>query len=451
MNADVTVDATATTAHLGAKCTLSVPTLGLTNDIDIDWKRLIDFVPALLQARSSSLVPDLILISSVVYGLDKLIPRNCEKGEGDRWTRQIEVTIPVDNDSLWDTVAEGLSECISFLTGDVWTLTFSKCARSILCIPRGHKPKRGSKNPVGGAVSLLSGGLDSFIGALDWLEANGQEKLVLVGHTDRHVGGPGKDQLTLLALLKQLYPGRVSFAQTRVGLSKAANEHSYRSRSFVFLALAVSVAELINSSAPVLIPENGVIALNYPLSASRRGSCSTRTVHPKFLRDFRAILQKLGITHSVENPLRFKTKGEAVEQCLNRAGLIAGYQSAVSCAKSGHKKSWDVQKGRSCGQCIPCLFRRASLHTIGLDTQVYGVDIGTIMATSDLGDDLRDLLRFVRQNPNSKTVVQELSSGGVPLDADARKYSEMIPRMRNEVIVWLKAKSSSSSRAMAGL
>ena len=65
--------------------------------------------------------------------------------------------------------------------------------------------------------------------------------------------------------------------------SEYQKETTLRSRSFLFISMAVLVADSISQEMPVFIPENGTISLNFPLTPSRRSSCSTRTTHPHFL------------------------------------------------------------------------------------------------------------------------------------------------------------------------
>ena len=100
------------------------------------------------------------------------------------------------------------------------------------------------------------------------------------------------------------------------------------------------VARSLGKQTPLLMPENGAIALNIPLTPARRGSCSTRTAHPFFLNTLREILGKLGIENPLCNPLELKTKGECVQQCLDQNVLHATAKESVSCAKRSHKRTW---------------------------------------------------------------------------------------------------------------
>jgi hypothetical protein len=168
-----------------------------------------------------------------------------------------------------------------------------------------HPGDRSVRTLFGDAAALFSGGLDSFVGAIDWLTRNSKGKLLLVGHHDRAVKGPKADQLALLGLLKRRFPMRVDSLQVRVGLKEKGDEISFRSRSLLFLGLACYAAS--GQSVPIIVPENGAIALNPPLTASRRGAC-TRTAHPSFSVRFKRFLIRSNSIIVLGIP-RFATKG----------------------------------------------------------------------------------------------------------------------------------------------
>jgi hypothetical protein len=110
---------------------------------------------------------------------------------------------------------------------------------------------------------------------------NDATRVLFVGHYDSP--GPRTDQAGLAGRLAKQYPNRSRILHMRVahGPEKAAEE-TLRSRSFVFLALGLYAAQALGPAVPLLMSENGLIALNIPLAhPSRRGSCSTRTMHTR--------------------------------------------------------------------------------------------------------------------------------------------------------------------------
>jgi len=415
---------------------------GQTSDVVLD-------VNATALLKVSRVVPDLaqdfLCIASCIYAVDKAVPRN---RADDKWTRYLAIEIPVEHNDIWTRVAGELSDCIGFLTGDNWEISFRHGEKRLIQ-KKSRKRRARCKRATGKAVCLFSGGLDSFIGAVNWLTENPTEKLLLVGHYDGDVSGPGSDQKALRVILQQVFPDRHELAQTRIGLSSGGVDTNFRSRSLLFISLGCYFAELLGEGVPVLIPENGPIALNFPLTSARRGSCSTRTVHPQFLTGLNQILERVGMRNPVLNPYELKTKGEMVAECRDPTLLVNAYALTRSCSKFGRKSHWINKHGLSgkaplgCGICIPCLFRRAALHVRGLDAEVYGYPIESITDLSgDARADLLALVAFLRRNDSDRKIEAGLLGNGLlPIDR-LSDYVDLVKRMRSEVLTWLRANGS---------
>jgi len=422
--------------------TLSFHFEGQNKDVVLD-------VNATTLLKVSRAVPDLaqdfLCIASCVYAADKAIPR--DEAE-DRWTRHLGIEIPVEHVDIWAAVADELSDCVGFLTGDRWEISF-RHGEKRLVQKKPRKRRAQFKRATGKAVCLFSGGLDSFIGAVNWMTEKPTEKLLLVGHYDGDVSGPSSDQKALQNILQQNFTGCFEFAQTRVGLSSGGMDTNYRSRSLLFISLGCYFAEILGQDVPVLIPENGPIALNFPLTAARRGSCSTRTVHPRFLIALNEILERVGMRNPVLNPYELKTKGEMVAECRDQNILKSAYALTRSCSKFGRKGHWINRKSLSgktplgCGICIPCLFRRASLHVCGFDSEVYGIPIESITDLSGTAKaDLLALIAFLRRNDSDREIAAGLLGNGLLPIENLSDYVNLVKRMRSEVLVWLKASAS---------
>ncbi|MEM7013359.1 MAG: hypothetical protein AAF585_17960, partial [Verrucomicrobiota bacterium] len=151
---------------------------------------------------------DFFFISAVVYGIDKLIGRS---HFSNRWTRDLEVSMPVNNVTIWSDASEALTESLSFLTGDNWSFEFSETTTNWIQRRRNRRPPTPfPRTPI---VSLLSGGLDSFIGALDFLAEFPDRQLLFASHYDGNVAGPAGDQNALKQLLNTHYPKRIQHLQ----------------------------------------------------------------------------------------------------------------------------------------------------------------------------------------------------------------------------------------------
>lgn len=426
---------------------INEPTLGSTAN-----KIQLDVVRDRCQTAASGISLDFLLLASVVYCSDKMVNR--AKYASDAWTRRMDLTIPVSDPAVWKTVTNDLKDAVSFLTGDYWEFTFSRLTGPLYrarTMPAGH-PLQPGKKVVGDVVCLFSGGLDSFIGAIDWLEDNPNGTLLAVGHHDRHVKGPYGDQNTLLDLLKAAYPNRVDAFQVQVGQSPKGEETSFRSRSLLFLALGVHAAQALGPNVPLIVPENGTIAINIPLTPSRRGSCSTRTTHPFFLNRIEQMLKKIGIQNPIQNPLALKTKGECVVQCRNQTLLANAADQTVSCAKTGHTSTWRRRTVNGCGRCVPCMFRRASLHAGNLDTEEYGLDVCNsaevpITNPGAVANDLRAVASFLRARHTAASIERVLHTSGGLTMPEVQAYAQVVFRAMNEVDTWLRAKGDATVKS----
>lgn len=303
---------------------------------------------------------DLFILAASAYCADTRIARSAGY---DDWTRGIVLHLPVRQPDLWHSVRADLVEMLSFLTGDHWELRFRESRRTGAVRPM---PQTLAFPKTPGTVALFSGGLDSFIGAIDRLEAG--EPLGLISH--HGVGVTNGVQERTLAVLTKHYPGLTTpygFYVLPPRLGNEKPERTTRSRSVLFFALGTLVASGIGDRVPLLVPENGFISLNPPLTPARTGSASTRTTHPHYVDLFRGVLVGLGIATEVELPYRFQTKGQMAQGVLNPTAFSDGVRLTVSCSHPEVGRFRGKTPGRHCGYCVPCIIRRAALATAGRD------------------------------------------------------------------------------------
>lgn len=310
---------------------------------------------------------DLLITAAHVQAADTRISRSSESQ--DTWTREIRLVVPVSDPARWNATVPLLTRMLNFLTGDRWILGFrSRPASFARMVPT--QPRRGRVSGFDG-VSLLSGGLDSLIDAINALEA-GRAPL-LVSHASD--GAASSAQNSLVKALRAHYGGRpfshlrswMSFDQELV--QGVGSEDTTRGRSFLFFALGIFAGTGLGEQFLLRVPENGLIALNVPLDPLRLGALSTRTTHPFYMARWAELLRALGIPGRLENPYWNKTKGEMVDECANLNLLLQLVPSSLSCS-SPTKGRWRGRGIEHCGYCFPCLIRRAALQKVG-DTTVY--------------------------------------------------------------------------------
>lgn len=364
---------------------------------------------------------DFLSIALAVTAADTFVNRG---DAPDRWCRDLKLVVALSDPVPWMSVAAQLEAALRFLTGDLWSLEF----RSGGLTPPQLNERRTALTiniPENtDSVCLFSGGLDSTIGVFDLL-SNGRNPL-LVSHTYRGDAGIQTDVLRHMPRPVARFGANLH----PVNLRNATSDITMRSRSFNFLALAAVavavVAEITDVNiVPLIVPENGFIALNAPLTPRRVGSLSTRTTHPYFLGKIQSIFNQIGIPATISNPYEFKTKGEMFRECLNSHALQSAAPKTMSCS------NWK-RKSMACGRCVPCLIRRASFEFAGFaDTSNY---VTQLTPGAEMGDDLlavQTAILRARAMPN-RTIASR--SGPLPLDAYLRsQYEGVVRRGLNEM------------------
>ena len=219
------------------------------------------------------------------------------------------------------------------------------------------------QRPPHDSVVLLSGGLDSLVGAID-LASTGHRPLAV----SQTVRGNADTQREFAA--------RIGSGLNHLQLSHAASspgvrEPSQRARSLIFIAFAVLAATAlaryrVGAEVPLYVCENGFISLNPPLTGGRLGSLSTRTAHPEFLRRLQQLLDAADLRVRITNPYATRTKGEMLLQCTDQSLLRTMAATSTSCGR------FQRFAYRHCGRCVPCQVRRAAFLAWGVpDTTEY--------------------------------------------------------------------------------
>lgn len=360
-----------------------------------------------LQPSQTSI--DLLHLAILVYTADLRIWRGYS-GE-DAWTRDVVLYLPVRDVALWTNARQQVVNLLSFLTGDRWDIHFreavpateQKIGEAPLLIPEG--------------VCLFSGGLDTFVGAIDLLASG--KRLALVGH----YGNSQREQDAAFKALKPVYDSQILpfwfYLVPPTMAERQKVESTMRARSILFLSLGTAVASALPRDRLLCIPENGPISLNIPLTFGRTGTHSTRTTHPHTINLFRELLKALEVPVALVTPYRFTTKGEMLRDCKDQTTLKEGIHSTMSCSRPQSGRFHGLPVGQPCGYCVPCIIRRAALNAVNWDTEPTNKDVLTpsIQANEAAGSDKRAFLMAISrlQGMSPMEISTEILASG-PID-----------------------------------
>ena len=314
---------------------------------------------------------DLIEIATFVYCADQAVVRGGDGTQnfGANWRRKLFFRIPVRNPDLWNSPAlkERLIETLSFLSEDEYYFDFVLLKDQ----PPTQKQLKFGMTSIEEVV-LFSGGLDSLGGAVQEAVVN-KRNVVLVTHKSTHKLARRHEKLK--ELLRQHADSHLLHVPGSINKAKSlGREYTQRSRSFLYLALGSTVAQMVGLSR-VRFYENGIVSFNLPPSPQVVGARATRTTHPRVMDGFAGILSTLaGKQFVVENPFLWKTKTDVVKM-IEDAGCADMIRFTTSCAHT-----WEMTILRThCGTCSQCIDRRFAVLSAGMEAhdpaEAYGVDL----------------------------------------------------------------------------
>jgi hypothetical protein len=149
----------------------------------------------------------------------------------DGWTREFELEIAVADPTFWNQHQDLVCRLLGFLTTDVWKVNF---------IGGGYSPKPPKKPvlPPEDCVSLMSGGLDSFIGNLD-LVAGGKRPFTV----SQTVVGDAENQ----RVFAKIMGGGLRHLQMNhnADVPDPETPSTQRARSLIFFAYGVLTAAML--------------------------------------------------------------------------------------------------------------------------------------------------------------------------------------------------------------
>jgi hypothetical protein len=358
---------------------------------------------------------DFLSIALAVTAADTFVQRKISE---DGWSRQFVLELPLCEPERWENVRNQLEKTLYFLSGDTWSFNFMNGGMRPPVQSKYHLREKIVILENLDCVTLFSGGLDSAIGAIDILKD---------GHSPLLVSHAYKGDKLHQNMIQGAIAGRkwhYQFNADPHSFDKKATDISMRTRSFNFIAfgiLSVCILQSLKNENQIelIIPENGFISLNAPLTLRRIGSLSTRTTHPFFINSIKEILQAVELPYFIRNPYQFMTKGEMVANCKEQKLLEKIVDYSVSCSH------WH-RKNTQCGICVPCLVRRAALFTGNIKESIdYQYNsLSSILRDSSKNDDIQSLMFAVSKLETSNIKSWILNSATLHF-SDVEKYAKV--------------------------
>jgi hypothetical protein len=373
---------------------------------------------------------ELFFAATTAWIADRSIKRATQP---DRWTRTIDISFPVTDPDAWPSAE--LQRLLRFLTNDRWTITpYAADSTPHLTPTEPIWPLKAD------AVDLFSGGLDSYAFAA----STPTSSRVSIGHWDMEVL-KGLQQ----RLHRDLGRNHEHLRNFHVSAAKT-HEDSSRSRGLLFATAAIAVATALDVPR-LVIPENGFVALNVPLTPARGGALTTRSTHPHTLQLLGDLTEALGLTIAVDNPWLYDTKGDITRHALNRPDDIA---ATVSCSHPTQGR-WE-KNGRygNCGYCYPCLVRRSGIEAAndGVDPTEYRHDPRNESALTGRQSlrraDIYALVARLATPPHPRDLHQ---TGPLPRDLDLDRIQHMRERSHQELSTMLSNGMTQQVRTNLGL
>lgn len=319
--------------------------------------------------RLDPLLADWMEIAFAVFWAERLAPRRDLRNQyhAGQCGRILNLRIPVRLLDTWarPSVHESLCNLLGFFTEDVWQIDFTSYqGAGRPTESRGFLFQMLPSPPVN--VSLFSGGLDSFAGAVSQISDYPDHSFVLVSGTNNT--RKQANQHSQYQAIANRYQRDIRHVTIPYEFLKneevCEKERLERSRGFLFLTLG-AVTAIAAGCRELCVYENGVGAINLPYDGSQVGISNTRAVNPiSLIRMTRFIRELTGQCFKVWNPFLFQTKGEMC-RCDDVREFAEHLGSTFSC--DGFPMRIPNGPGIThCGSCTSCLLRRVSLEAAGL-------------------------------------------------------------------------------------
>jgi 7-cyano-7-deazaguanine synthase in queuosine biosynthesis len=342
---------------------------------------------------------DLLEIAAYVFAADRLFSRGIRSAlEYHSWARSFHFVIRVRDFEFWhnEDVKRNLSEALRFMSGDLaYDFTFQSGHETP---PTSLFDKEEFKiTPTEETnILLFSGGLDSLVGALEFLEKTDNE-ICLISHRS---GQPGthKTQNRLYKALNARYEGRIKHYKFYCSLTDTrATEETQRTRGFLYTSIAYALSKALSQDR-FYVHENGLTSVNFSRRQDLINARASRTTHPQTLYLIQRLFSNIEESPiEIINPYLWLTKTDVLQKLkqFNGKDLLS---SSVSCSQTLQ----NVAQATHCGGCFQCIDRRFAAYATELNEMDHSglYALNFVLDEIESGEVRTTLIDYVRQARN---------------------------------------------------
>jgi hypothetical protein len=142
------------------------------------------------------------------------------------------------------------------------------------------------------------------------------------------------------------------------------------------------------------------------------------------------LIDNLGIQVELTNPYQFKTKGEMLLNCKNTDFLKRNLIKTMSCSHPDSGRMQGERKPRHCGNCLPCIIRRAAIKRAGFNDKSNYRDI-TLKKTKTANINL-NVYNMAVNKFNPKYAFLKIQNAG-QINDNIMEYADLYCRGMNEI------------------
>jgi hypothetical protein len=269
------------------------------------------------------------------------------------FNRRIALLCGVEAVDVWShpVVAAQLKRCLKTLTRDAWNIGFQPASELQRQLRLRYEPE----SDLSGIAVPYSDGLDSLATRALLEDVERSPPLCVTVITRAGIG----------SRIRAAVPQAWAWAAFAPGAGKHA-EPSFRSRSFLFLAVAAVVARL-RGIRRILVPETGQGAIGAALTPIDEPPAVG--AHPRFTQEMTRLFELLWPdgTVRIEHPNLWLTKAQLLGNALSHVGHGGISPESVAATRSCTTRKLIANvDDRACGICPNCLTRRVALVNAGL-------------------------------------------------------------------------------------